>query len=218
MQADFWHARWEQNQIAFHQEQINQHLQVFWAELAMPADSQIFVPLCGKSLDMLWLRAQGYRVLGVELSPIAVRDFFTDNGLTPTVTKQGKFECWEADGITLLLGDFFDLGTEELADCVAVFDRAALIALPPSMRTAYAQHLRQCLVSTAPILLVTMEYLADEMQGPPFAVLENEVHALYEPFYQVQCLYHCDALQEAPHFQKRGITQLTEKVYRLRHD
>ncbi len=219
MQADFWHARWEQNQIAFHQEQINDYLQQFWDALQIPTTaeqpSQVFVPLCGKTRDMLWLQAQGYAVLGVELSPIAVRDFFAENQLTPTITSVGSFERWEANGLTILLGDFFALTAKDVAECQAVFDRASLIALPPAMRADYAQHLMKILPDTAPVLLVTMEYEQAEMKGPPFAVHEGEVRELYESVYQVECLLACDAMAENLHFQKRGMTQLTEKVYRL---
>jgi len=114
MQAQFWHDRWEQNQIGFHQQDFNPHLQAFWDRLELPAGGTVFVPLCGKSRDLLWLRAQGFPVLGIELSPVAVRDFFAENRLEPQVTPQGKFERWEADGLVILQGDFFELTAADL--------------------------------------------------------------------------------------------------------
>lgn len=213
MQAEFWHERWEQNQIGFHQGEFNSLLQRYWAQLAIPEGSGVFVPLCGKSRDMLWLRAQGLNVTGIELSPIAVRDFFAENALAPMVTQQGKFERWESDGLAILLGDFFDLQTSDVADCVVTYDRASLIAMPPDMRTAYAAHLTALL--PVPTLLVTMEYDQQEMAGPPFAVHEAEVQALYAPHFQVTQWFHADVLRENSGFRQRGLTALVEGVYHL---
>jgi thiopurine S-methyltransferase len=215
MQAEFWHERWEQNQIGFHQDAINDHLQAFWEQLPVPAGSRIFVPLCGKSSDMLWLRSQGFDVTGIEISPIAVRDFFRENQLEPRITPQGKFEHWEADGLAILLGDFFDLNAADVADCAGVFDRASLIALPPPMRARYAEHFMAILPPAVQTLLVTMEYPQTEMNGPPFAVEELEVRGFYEEHYTVERLFAADILAENPGFRQRGVTRLDEKVYRL---
>lgn len=215
MKPDFWHERWQRNEIGFHQQQINAHLQDFWGQLAVPTGGLVFVPLCGKSRDLLWLRARGHRVLGVEISPIAVRDFFAENALTPQVLRQGAFERYEADGLAILCGDFFDL-TPELVQAVAgVYDRASLIALPPELRTHYAEHNVAILPAAAGTLLVTMEYPQNEMSGPPFAVHEDEVRRLYDKRYTVTCLFNKDILAENPRFRERGLGALTEKVYRL---
>jgi len=115
MEIEFWHQRWMKNQIGFHQQEINSHLQEFWQQLNLPDEAPVFVPLCGKSRDMLWLRARGHPVLGVEISPIAVRDFFAENDLTPDVIRDGAFERWESDGLTILCGDFFDLDSDSLS-------------------------------------------------------------------------------------------------------
>jgi thiopurine S-methyltransferase len=215
MQAEFWLERWEQNQIGFHQDAINDHLQAFWEQLPVPAGSRIFVPLCGKSRDMLWLRSQGFEIMGIEISPIAVRDFFRENQLEPRIAPQGKFERWEADGLAILLGDFFDLNAEDVAGCAGVFDRASLIALPPSMRARYAEHFTAILPPAVQTLLVTMEYPQTEMNGPPFAVEEVEVRKFYAQNYTVERLFAADILAENPGFRQRGVTRLEEKVYRL---
>lgn len=215
MQEEFWHERWQQNQIGFHQNEVNSHLQAFWEELAVPAGSRIFVPLCGKSRDMLWLRSQGFGVTGVELSPIAVRDFHTENSLEPIVTQHGRFERWETDGLVILQGNFFDLSAAEVADCAGVFDRASLIALPPDMRSRYAQHFTAILPPQVQTLLVTLEYDQQQMGGPPFAVLEEEVAALYDDHFSIERLQAIDALADEPGFRQRGLSWLTEKVYRL---
>ncbi len=215
MQADFWLERWEYNQIGFHQTGINSHLQAFWGNLAVPAGSTIFVPLCGKSRDMLWLRAQGFRVLGVEISPIAVHDFFKESGLEPIITQQGPFGRWECDGLVILQGDFFHLTAADIAECAGVFDRASLIALPPEMRVSYAQHLLSILPPSVPALLITLEYDQHEMKGPPFSVQEAEVHAFYAHHYHLERLLVLDALADEPGFRQRGLTWLDEKVYVL---
>lgn len=215
MDAEFWHERWQRNQIGFHQHEINSHLQAFWGNLAAPAGSRIFVPLCGKSRDMLWLRSQNLNVTGVEISPVAVRDFFAENALEPTVTQQGDFERWEADGLMILLGDFFALAAADVADCAGVFDRASLIALPPAMRARYAQHLLAVLPRGVQTLLITLEYDQQQMNGPPFSVQEAEVLALYAEHCQVDRLLAINALEDEPGFRQRGLNRLEEKVYLL---
>ena len=215
MNPDFWHERWQRNEIGFHQQEINAHLQDFWGQLAVPAGGLVFVPLCGKSRDLLWLRARGYKVLGAEISPIAVRDFFTENAITPQVTRQGAFERYVADGLVVLRGDFFDLTPELLQGVAGVYDRASLIALPPELRTRYAGHSVAILPAAAGTLLVTMEYPRNEMSGPPFAVHEDEVRRLYDKRYAVTCLFSKDILAENPRFRERGLRALMEKVYWL---
>jgi thiopurine S-methyltransferase len=215
MKTDFWIERWKQRQIGFHQDEINAHLQDFWPGLGIPRTDRVFVPLCGKSSDMLWLRAQGHEVLGNELSPIAVEEFFTENELEPTVTQHGDFQRWEIDGLVLLCGDFFKLKAEHLSHCSGVFDRASLIALPPEMRPDYARHMVSIMPKQCRMLLVTMEYIQEEMQGPPFSVHEEEVRQLYQKYFDLSVLFEKDILAENPRFGEQGISQLLEKVYQL---
>ena len=215
MEASFWHERWQQNQIGFHQPEINPHLQQFWPELGLPAGSTVFVPLCGKSADMLWLRAQEYRVVGVELSPMAVDAFFSENRLEPTIWEEGGFRISEADGIRLYCGDYFALRPQHLSGATGAFDRAALVALPPAMRADYARHLHRLLPPQSRILLVAFEYPQQEMAGPPFSVSEAEVRALYGQEFAVERLHAVDVLAQEPRFREKGLTQLQEKVYRL---
>ncbi len=215
MEANFWHERWDKNQIAFHQDAINPHLQDFWDELKLGGQGKVFVPLCGKSEDMLWLRAQGHEVFGVELSVLAIKDFFAENDLKPQVSRFGKFERWECDGIVIYQGDFFDLTPDDLADCAAVFDRAAMIALPPEMRAAYTNHLKHILSESCRILLVTMEYDQSLAGGPPFSVMESEVREYYENDYSVKLLRNVDVLNEMSRFKKMGMPRLDEKSFLL---
>jgi thiopurine S-methyltransferase len=215
MEPQHWLQRWENNQIGFHQQQINAHLETFWPGSGVEAGCPVFVPLCGKSLDMLWLRAQGHPVLGVEISRKAVHDFFSENDLPISVSEGEFFERWECDGVTLLVGNFFDLTPQDIAGFGAVYDRASLVALPPAMRNDYARHMVSIKPHDAVTLLISMEYPQQEMNGPPFSVEEPEVRALYEPNYRVERLLDEDVLAENSPFRQRGLSRLHEKVYRL---
>lgn len=139
MEPAFWQQRWADNQIGFHQAQVNPYLQTYWPQLQLAPGSRVLVPLCGKSLDLAWLAGQGHRVLGVELSRRAVEDFFREHGLEAEVRQQGAFEVWRSGDVQLWCGDFFALRAEDVADCVGLYDRAAVIALPVQMRARYMQ-------------------------------------------------------------------------------
>ena len=190
-------------------------LQKHWPTLALPVGSRVFVPLAGKSLDMLWLAERGHRVLGVELSALAVDQFFAENGLTPTLRESRYGTHHVAGNIELICGDAFALDTEALADCVGVYDRAALIALPPPMRERYAAELYAKLPAGCTGLLLTLEYAQAEMAGPPFSVEEAEVRRLYEADWQVTLLDRRDILAMQPDFAAAGLTALGTVVYRL---
>jgi thiopurine S-methyltransferase len=215
MQQEFWHERWQLNQIGFHSEEINRHLQQYWPALNIMPDSRVFLPLCGKSNDILWLFAQGYDVIGVELSPLAVQAFFVENGLSATTRKQGKFSVNETDGLRIYCGDFFDLSANDVAGICAVYDRASLVALPPEMRAAYAAHMQYLLKPGTKTLLVAFDYPQFEMQGPPFSVQAPEVLALYRSWCNVELLYTEDILDREPQFRDKGVSRMQEKVYIL---
>lgn len=215
MKKDFWLERWEREEIGFHQSEINSHLRQYWQELHLTSGGEVFVPLCGKSTDMLWLRKQGHSVSGVELSDIAVQAFFVENEYTPHHVAHRKFNACEADGIRILCGDFFDLSTDDVAKVKAVYDRASLVALPPDMRERYVQHLVNILPPTTQILLITFDYPQTEMSGPPFAVSADEVAALYSEHAEVRLLAELDVLAQNPRFQERGLTRLKENIFLL---
>jgi thiopurine S-methyltransferase len=215
MKKYFWLERWEREEIGFHQNEVNPYLCEYWQELHLAHDSVVFVPLCGKSRDMLWLREQGHQVLGVELSNIAVQAFFKENGYTPHHVTRGKFEHCEADGIRILCGDFFDFSKDDLAKVSAVYDRASLIALPPEMRERYVRHLASILPPATQILLITVDYPQSEMPGPPFSVSPGEVEALYREHAEVRLLAQMDVLAQNPRFQQRGLSRLQENIFLL---
>lgn len=210
MQPDFWHERWQQKQIGFHQDEVHPWLRQHWSKIGAAAGERVFVPLCGKSLDMWWLRQQGHPVVGVELSPLAVAAFFEEAGVTPTRTSRGVLECWQASDIALYSGDFFALRPQDVADCRLIYDRASLIALPLTMRRDYVNHLCHLFPYGAQMLLVTLDYPQDEMNGPPFSISDVEVHEFYD---SVQPLASKDVLAENDRFRQRGISRLNENAY-----
>ncbi len=215
MDKEFWLERWQREETGFHQNEINLHLREYWPELRLAHGSEVFVPLCGKSRDMLWLREQGHAVLGVELSAIAVRAFFRENGYAPHRIANENFDRYSSDGLRILCGDFFDLSKAYLAKVGAVYDRASLVALPPDMRERYARHLVSILPPGTQILLITFDYAQAEMQGPPFAVSVNEVESLYREHAEVRLLAQLDVLAENARFQERGLSTLQENIFLL---
>jgi len=215
MHAEFWQTRWARNEIGFHLNEVNPYLQRHWPALALPEGSRVLVPLCGKSLDLGWLIAQGHAVVGVELSQQAVEDFFREQQVQPHVEQCGVFSRYRSAGLEIFCGDFFALDARQLGHCQALYDRAALIALPPEMRTAYVVHLGKLLEPGTPGLLVTLDYDQAHMKGPPFAVDDGEVQALFAGAWKAETLEACDVLGENWRFLQRGLTRLDERVYRL---
>ncbi|WP_414156960.1 thiopurine S-methyltransferase [Pseudomonas sp. BNK-15] len=214
MEPAFWHRKWADNQIGFHQAQANPYLQRYWPGLGLAAGSRVLVPLCGKSLDLAWLAGQGYRVRGIELSRRAVEDFFQEQGLQAQVRQQGAFEVWCSGEVELWCGDFFALRAEDVADCMGLYDRAALIALPPAMRERYMGLLSRMLPGGSG-LLVTLDYEQKLLEGPPFSVADEEVRRGFAG-WQVEEVEAQDVIGESPKFLQAGVKRLVERVYRVR--
>jgi thiopurine S-methyltransferase len=210
MQPEFWHKKWASGQIGFHLPEVNPYLQRHWAA---PASVRVLVPLCGKSLDLAWLAGRGHRVLGIELSGKAIEDFFSEHQVQPQISERGAFKVYRSDAIELWCGDFFALTASDVADCTALYDRAALIALPAPMRERYAAHLQQILAQGVEGLLITLDYDQARMSGPPFAVGDDEVQRLLGDVWQVQVLEEQDVLAESGKFLEAGVTRLEERVY-----
>ncbi len=215
MHPDFWQQRWREGRIGFHQDKPTPLMLKHWPSLGVASGSRVFVPLAGKSLDLAWFASQGYRVLGVELSRLAVDQFFAEHGLTPDERTTRYGTHFEAGGIEIILGDAFGLDAEILADCDAVYDRAALIALPPELRARYVGELYARLPKGCRGLLITLEYPQHEKQGPPFSVAEAEVLERYGRDWLAEVLERRDILAQQPGFVAEGVTALDTVVYRL---
>lgn len=183
MEHSFWHERWESGRIAFHEGAPNSLLTNHWPAMGLSAP-RVFVPLCGKAVDLAWLAAQGCTVVGAELDQRAVEDFFAENGIEADVSSVGALRLYASPQISIYQGDIFELTAATLGAVDAVFDRAALVALPRQMRVSYAKHLVD-LTAKAPQLLITYEYSNPDMQGPPHSVVSDEVRQHYSGQFEV---------------------------------
>lgn len=215
MDPEFWLGRWEEGRTNFHQDQVMPLLRKHWADLHIPSGSQVLVPLCGKSLDMVWLASQGYRVLGVELSPLAVQQFFDEHQLTPMTHDSSQGRHYVAGDIEIICGDIFDISAKALAGCQGVYDRAALIALPEEMRRSYVDHVYNQLPAGCKGLLITLDYPQEQMSGPPFSVPDAEVQSLFHDRTRAREAERRDILQDEDKFKSNGVSRLDTVVYQL---
>lgn len=220
MERDFWLERWRHGNTGWHQSEAHPFL-VKHADVLLGAPAarerapRVFVPLCGASLDMLWLRQQGADVVGIDLSDLAFRRFYDDADLTPQIDRTCLFERWSAGGIELLAGDFFDADASLLGPFDSVYDRAALFALPPEMRERYARRMADLCRPGTRILQITFEYDQSEMSGPPFAVLSDELERLYRDAFAIRQCEHLDVLAKNPGMITKGVTALFECAWSL---
>jgi thiopurine S-methyltransferase len=187
MEANFWHQKWERGEIGFHESDTNPLLIHHFKTLQVDVGGRVFLPLCGKTRDIAWLLAGGYRVAGAELSPLAIEQVFNELGVEPEITQVGKLTRYSASGIDIFVGDIFELSAEDLEPVDAIYDRAALVALPEGVRERYTAHLID-ITGAAPQLLVTLEYDQQVLAGPPFCVSEVEIRRHYSAAYQLQCV------------------------------
>ena len=215
MQASFWIELWKKSEIGFHKSDIDTNLMQFWSRLALQPDQQVFVPLCGKSLDMLWLAGQGLKVVGVELSPLACEAFFAENNLTPRRCREESLRF----GRPMKSASFRATSStwEGSTSPIALAFMTALRLSRSLQRCANATFgiLTPILPAAAEILLLTMEFDQAERPGPPFAVSEAEVRSLYEPAYEVKHLHAKDSFSPHSHLACQGLTWLEERVYRI---
>ena len=215
MDRNFWLNRWNENQIGFHSKSVNSSLSRFWPKIVKSSSGKVLVPLCGKSEDLRWLAEQGHDVVGVELSLLAAKAFAAEQSIVFTETHEPPFTVFRGEHITYYVGDFFDFPREAEGSFSLFYDRAALIALPPEMRPAYASHLASLMEPKTDGLLIALEYDSSEMHGPPFPVSEAEVPRLFSG-YGCRKLLEFDCLDQEPRFKARGVTWMKEVVYHLK--
>lgn len=221
METEFWLKRWREGRTGWHHEKPMPLLLQHWPALDVPADTRVLVPLCGKSLDMLWLANRGLRVLGVDVSSVAVESFLAENHLHARAWGAADGTHYEitntpdGDGIEIINGDVFAIDPASLATCKAFYDRAATIALPAPMRERLAQEVYAKLPAGARGLLITLDYPDGEMDGPPFSVDDAEVHRLFDARWKIERLERRDILASQPSFSGNGVTALHTAVYSL---
>ncbi|MBS0431724.1 MAG: thiopurine S-methyltransferase [Proteobacteria bacterium] len=216
MDADFWLQRWREGRTGFHRSEVMPLLQKHWPSLGVPRGARVLVPLCGKTLDMPWLAAQGLQVRGVELAPLAIEQFFAEQELHPQARETEYGTHYVAGDIEIIRADVFAIDKSLLAECDAIYDRAALIALPPPMRERYAREVYGALPAGCRGLLITLEYPQAEMEGPPFSVDEREVRRLFGGHWDIGLRERRDILADQPMFSGQGVTALNTAVYALR--
>jgi thiopurine S-methyltransferase len=231
-----WKAKWKADDIAFHQSQIHPHLIRFWPQLALPEGATVLVPLCGKSLDLGWLHQQGHRVIGIELSHIAIAAFFAERGLQPQRQRLGRFQRYWAGTLELWCGDLFDLRREDLGEVAAVYDCAALTALPAASRGHYVRQLSSLLGTGGQMLLLTTESADDRAEAGSAVMAEvapaaadqadacpadaehspdPEVLALYQSRFAIALWFGHTCLKLDPEYPDLPASLLAEKVYHL---
>lgn len=187
MDPSFWHQRWQNNEIAFHEAEPNQLLVKYFETLSLAEGARVFLPLCGKTHDIAWLRANGLRVAGAELSQLAIEQLFIELGVSPTISAFGDILHYSAENIDIYVGDIFNVSAKALGAVDAIYDRAALVALPLEMRQRYTKHLAE-MTNQSSQLLITYEYNQDVMDGPPFSVSNEEVKRHYQDKYTLTLL------------------------------
>ena len=215
MDPDFWLKRWQQNETGFHQDKVQPALAKHWPGLGIQKGARVFVPLCGKSLDMTWLDDQGHTAVGSELSELAVDAYFQDRGQTASVREHDGFTVKTAGSVEIWCGDFFALKREHV-NATAAYDRAALVAMPPEMQKKYADKLAELMPFASQTLLIGLDYKQAEMKGPPFAIPRIAVQTLFEDDFNITLIEARDGLAKSDHLAKRGVTYLEEAAYLLR--
>ncbi len=215
MHPDEWRDRWKQNRIGFHEPTVNPYLCRYLPEFNLNQGDTIFLPLCGKAHDIAWLAQQGFQVVGIELSEIAIVSFFSEHDLTYQQSESKRFILRKSGNISLIQGDYFDLQRQDLSACKMVYDRASLIAIDAANRGRYCTHMLSIIPQTTDQLLITLDYDQAQMKGPPYAVSTAEVGQHYNSDYSINRLEQNDVLDERPRWRDQGLTRLTETVFIL---
>lgn len=210
----FWEERWAQRQIGFHEGAPNSLLAKHVALL--DGCRRVYVPLCGKAVDVSFLRSRGHDVSGSELVGTAISELFAENGLVDAVDEAAPFRRHRAERLLVLEGDAFAVEPAHLEGPVdAVYDRAALVALDPKTRERYVASLVRVLAPGATVLLVTFDYDQSKLDGPPWAVTDDAVETLYGSAFDVELVEEREA-SAGPKFAAAGVTSLRERLYALR--
>ena len=206
-----WESRWQEDRIGFHLKEVNPYLMRFSDLLLHKNPDRVFVPLCGKTLDLYWLTTKTKKVIGVELVSKAVQDFFAENNIDYLIQQDETLQKFSSKSIDIYLGDFFDLNPEQTSSFKAIYDRASIVAIEKPERREYVDHLISFLDPAGRILLITLEYNQNQMEGPPYSVPAEETESLFAPWGSLKLLETCDILDDR--FRNKGLTHLLEHVF-----
>lgn len=212
MKTQFWQERWQEGKIGFHLPKVNPWLIKYLEEFNLTTNSRIFVPLCGKSEDLVYLAKSGFEVIGVELIQQAVEDFFTEQNLKPNLKTVDSFTQYSADNIHILHGDYFALNQNLIGKIDFVFDRASMVALPKPMRKNYIKKMKSIIGEAKNIFLITMEYPQNKLSGPPFSVPDSEIKAAYQEQFTIHLLETNDLSRENKF---ASLDYASEKIWKL---
>ncbi len=207
MEQQYWMHCWDENQIGFHQNSFNRLLEKYWTSLSIPQGGSVFVPLCGKSRDMVYLTQSGYKVIGAELSELAIQSFLSENGIIADRTSAPEYVAYQSQDYALYVGDVFDIFDRCTAGISAVYDRASLVALPEPMRSRFVVCQRRFFPPGCVIFLISLEYESDTVNPPPFAIEHSEIEHHYASWCEVQ---HLETIAA----QIKGMPS-SESVYRI---
>ena len=210
-----WLEFWENNEINWHSDVVTQELEEYLGLLKLEPGDKVFFPLCGKSLDMIYILNRGYSVIGVELSEIGIKQFFHENSLDFTISSVGEFNLYSAKNIEIYCGDFFSLTSKNLCDVKAVFDRKSLIALDRNLRQKYVKHLNDIISLGVRILLITLHYPQHQMSGPPFSVDKSEVESLFSMAFKYQELKSFQDIENRSKLVGAGVDYIENAAYCL---
>lgn len=217
MEHDFWHEAWSKSdQPGWQQKDINPYLEKHWSSSGALSGEAVFVPLCGRSRDMQWLRDYGHHIIGIDISVSALEEFCKQQSIDAVCERDGDLTVFRAPGWTLYAGDFFKLKAENLTRVSRVYDRASLIALPSEMRKSYAAQLRSILPGGTEIFAITITYDQSQMKGPPFSVPESELRDHYEDYYEIDLIESASGPEQLGNLKQRGLTAVTESCFLLR--
>ncbi|XP_078395399.1 putative thiopurine S-methyltransferase isoform X2 [Cetorhinus maximus] len=191
---EYWITCWEKQQIGFHlnivHEMLKKHLDVL---LNGRKQIRIFFPLCGKAVDMKWLADQGHTVVGVELSEIAVKQFFTEQNLpyiqepVPGMPGVDVFKTPEGQ-ISLFRCNIFDLSSLIAGPFDGIWDRGSLQPLNSSDRQRYSKLMITLMAKGCRYLLDTLVCTRSDFDGLPPKISESETRDLFGHACNIQLL------------------------------
>jgi len=210
-----WHQHWTRKKPGFHEGRVNTYLQRYLADYKLKQGDRVFLPLCGKAYDILWLAQQGLEVVGVEMSGVALRSFFEESELVHETDQDEHFTVYRSGNITLYEGDFMDLKSSHMGDCKLVYDRASIVAIEAFNREIYSQKLLSLITPATPMLMVLLQYDQSIMSGPPFSVEVSEVESYFGEQYTIDHLETRDQIDESPRWRERGLSSFLETALKL---